>query len=105
MDQETQAMFDQIVEMDQNSLDDTQKGFLMARRSYMNDEQRKRYADMIKLHEAGKLFEAPEDAEVALGDMTVPQLKAEAKKREVDITGLKTGKEILKAIEDAEDDE
>jgi hypothetical protein len=101
MDKESQKVFDQIVSMDQESLSDEQKGFLMARRSYMNDEQRKRYAGMIKLHEDGKLFVK----EVALEDMDLKQLKAEAKKRKVSITGLKTEEEIIEALQEAEDAE
>lgn len=105
MDHESQVMFDEIIALDKDALSEEQKGFLMARRSYFNDEQRKRYADMIKLHESGKLLESDSDEDVALGDMTVAQLKAEAKKREVDVEGLTTKKDLLKAIEDAEGDE
>lgn len=105
MDKASQELFDQIIAMDKEALSTEQIGFLMARRSYLNDEQRKRYADMIKLHEKGELLPSPEGQKVALGDMNLKQLKAEAKKREVDISGLKTEKEIIKAIEDAEDEE
>jgi hypothetical protein len=96
MDTKSQELFDKIISMDQETLTDEQKGFLMARRDYMNDEQRKRYADMIELHEKGELFTVP------LEKMSVAQLKAEAKKRKVSITGLKTAEEILSAIEEAE---
>lgn len=100
MDIESQKMFDIIVAKDQDSLSDEEKGFLMARRGYFNDEQRKRYADMIKLHESGKLIKA----EKQLSEMTLAELKAEAKERGVDIKGLKNAKEILSAIE-GEDEE
>jgi hypothetical protein len=53
MDQKSKELFDAIIEMDQESLNEEQAGFLMARRGYMNDEQRKRYAKMIEKHEAG----------------------------------------------------
>lgn len=99
MDTESQKVFDQLVQMDQETLSDDQKGFLMARRSYFNDEQKKRYAGMIKLHEEGKLL----STEVALEDMSLAQLKAEAKKRKVSITGLKTAEEILEAIQESEE--
>lgn len=101
MDTESQKMFDIIIAKDQDSLSEEEKGFLMARRGYFNDEQRKRYADMIKLHEAGKLFKA----EKSLSEMSLAELKAEAKERGVDIKGLKNAKEILSAIEDSEDEE
>ena len=63
MDQLTQEMFDAIVKMDKDTLDESQMGFMMARRGYMNDEQRTRFAKEIKLHEAGKLFNANEETE------------------------------------------
>lgn len=53
MDKDSQAIFDSILAMDKANLSTEQLGFLMARRSYMNDEQRKRYADEIKAHEGG----------------------------------------------------
>jgi len=80
MDAKSQELFNLIVSMDQETLTNEQKGFLMARRSYMNDEQRKRYADMIKLHEAGKLIledesdESDEDEEEE-----APKAKAKGK--------------------------
>lgn len=102
MDPKSQEMFDEILSLDQETLNDEQKGFLMARRDYFNDEQRKRYADMIKLHEAGKLLKG---SKPALEDMTLAQLKAEAKARKVSITGLKTAEEIIEALNEAEDEE
>lgn len=66
MDTQTQEMFDTIVAMDKDNLTKEQLGFLMARRDYMNDALKARYASEIKLHEAGKLFvEATATAEEA----------------------------------------
>jgi len=53
MDTQSKELFDSLVAMDKESLTEDQKAFLMARRPYFNDEQRKRYADMIEEHEAG----------------------------------------------------
>lgn len=66
MDTQTQEMFDTIVAMDKDNLTKEQLGFLMARRDYMNDALKARYASEIKLHEAGKLFveESTEEAPV-----------------------------------------
>ncbi len=66
MDTQTQEMFDTIVAMDKDNLTKEQLGFLMARRDYMNDTLKARYASEIKLHEAGKLFveESTEEAPV-----------------------------------------
>ena len=61
MDSKSQEMFDTIIAMDQDALTDEQKGFLMARRDYFNDEQRKRYAPMVKAFEAGTLFADKEE--------------------------------------------
>lgn len=102
MDAKSQEIFDEIIKIDQAGLSEDQKAFLMARRSYLNDEQRKRYADLIKSHEKGELLAPKKGQEIALGDMNLKQIKEEAARREVDITGLKTTKEILAAIEDAE---
>ncbi len=98
MDSKTQELFDQIVSMDQDSMTDEQKGFLMARRGYMNDEQRKRYAGMIKLHEDGKLFPAPEEDESDLETLSLKKLTAIAKAEKVDVKGLKSVKEMARAI-------
>lgn len=99
MDQDTQNMFDEIVAMDQEALNDDQKGFLMARRGYFNDEQKKRYSKMIELHEAGKLVSAREEDENDLSTLSLASLKAVAKEEEVDTKGLKSAKEFAKAIQ------
>jgi hypothetical protein len=106
MDQQTQEMFDQLIAMDQESLNDEQKGFLMARRGYFNDEQRKRYASMIEAHEKGTLVGKKGEDENDLSTLSLAKLKAIAKEEEVEVTGLKTVAEFVKAIkahrEDAE---
>lgn len=98
MDSQTQEMFDQLKAMDQESLNIEQKRFLMARRDYFNDEDRKRYADMIKLHEAGKLTEEVEEDASDLNTLTPASLKEVAKKEGVEVTGLKSKAEFVKAI-------
>lgn len=97
MDQITKETLETILAKDKDALSEEERQFLMARRSYLNDEQRERYADMIEAHEAGIGEE-----EVPLEEMNLKQLKAEAKKRGVDIKGLKTEEEILEAIQSAE---
>ena len=105
MDSKSQEMFDAIIAMDKDSLSDEQKGFLMARRGYMNDEQRKRYADMIKLHEEGKLFGATEEDMSDLKTLSVATLKEVAKEEGVDVKGLRSAKELIKAIQASRDGE
>jgi len=51
MDKTTQEVFDSILALDKDTLTEEQRGFLMARRSYFNDEQRARYKDLIADHE------------------------------------------------------
>lgn len=74
MDEQSQAMFDQIVELDADAISQDQLAFLMARRSYMNAEQKKRWANEIDLHEEGKLFVA----DLPVAEMNLKQLKAKA---------------------------
>lgn len=104
MDQKSQEMFDEILSLDQETLNDEQKGFLMARRGYFNDEQKKRYAEMIKLHEAGKLFASTEEDESDLTTLSLAKLKDIAKEEGVDVKGLKSAKEFAKAIKVARED-
>lgn len=98
MDSQSQEMFEQLKAMDQESLNIEQKRFLMARRDYFNDEDKKRYAEMIKLHEAGKLVEEVEEDENDLNTLTLASLKEVAKEEGVEVTGLKSKAEFVKAI-------
>ena len=110
MNPEAKKLFDEIVAKDQDSLTRPEAEFLMARRGYMNDADKKRYADMIKKHEAGTLFPVEEGAEEDLSKLSLKQLKKIAKDKGVEgISKLKTAEELIEAInaveEGAEDDE
>lgn len=105
MDTTSQELFDRIIQMDKDSLTREQLGFLMARRGYMNDEQRKRYADVIKKHEEGTLFEEEEEDENDLKTLSLASLKALAKEEGVDVKGLKAKGEFIKAIQAQRDEE
>ena len=110
MDSESKALFEEIVKKDQDSLTRPEAEFLMARRSYMNDADRKRYADMIKKHEAGELFPEEASGEVDLSTLSLKQLKKIAKDKGVEgISKLKTAEDLIEAInaveESDEDDE
>lgn len=106
MDSTSQEMFNAIIAMDKDSLTKEQRGFLMARRSYMNDEQRKRYADMIKAHEAGTLDQDEEEEdENDLSTLSLASLKAVAKEEGVNVKGLKSTKEFVKAIQAHRDEQ
>lgn len=105
MDNTSQEMFDQIIQMDKDSLSKEQRGFLMARRGYMNDEQRKRFADMIKAHEAGTLENEGEEDENDLSTLSLKSLKAVATEEKVNVKGLKSAKEFIKAIQAHRDDQ
>lgn len=82
MDTQSQAVFDEILKKDKDSLSMDEIGFLMARRSYLNDADRARYADLIKKHEKGELFPVKEEEEV-LGAMSLKELKKIAKGLEI----------------------
>lgn len=98
-------MFNAIIAMDKDSLTREQLGFLMARRGYMNDEQRKRYADFIKKHEAGTLFEDEVEDESNLATLSLASLKAVAKEEGVNVKGLRSTKEFVKAIQAHRDEQ
>ena len=53
MEQDVKEVLESILAKDKAELDDQEKAFLLARRSYLNEEQRARYADLIKAHEDG----------------------------------------------------
>ena len=53
MDQLSQDTLAEILKLDKSSLSEDQKGFLLARRSYLNDSDRARYQDLIDAHEDG----------------------------------------------------
>lgn len=95
MDAQSQEMFDNIIAMDKDTLTVDQKAFLMARRDYFNDEQRERYADMIEEHEANM------DA-TPLEEMTMKQLKAEAKKLDITVSKDMSEEDIIAAIKEAQ---
>lgn len=52
MDPEVMETLKAILEKDKDLLSEDEKQFLLARRSYLNDTERARFADMIKDHEA-----------------------------------------------------
>lgn len=67
MDTLTQEKFNELIDLDIDSMSEEELAFLMARRSYMNAPQKERFAKTIKLHEDGKLFKKgkkEEDEEV-----------------------------------------
>lgn len=91
-------MFDTILAKDKDSLSEGEVQFLMARRSYLNDEQRKRYADLITAHEKAVKSGKVGKSEDGLDEMKLPALKKLADKEEVDVKGLTTVPEIAAAI-------
>lgn len=103
MDNQSKETLETILAKDKDSLSTEELGFLMARRSYLNDADTARYADLIKKHEKGELFSTSSDKD--LGEMTLKELKAVAKAEGVDIKGLKTEGEIIDAITEARDEE
>lgn len=105
MDSKSQEIFDELLAMDKDSLSLEQKQFLMARRGYFNDEDKKRYADIIKLHEAGKLTEEVEEDEDDLKTLSLAKLKKLATAEKVEVKGLKTVAEFARAIQAKRDED
>lgn len=99
MDKQSQEKFDALMKVGKGSLNKSELEFLMARRDYMSDEQRKAFKEEIDLHEDGELF----PTEKSLEDMNVKELKAFAKENEIDIAGMKKEDEIRDAIKEAQD--
>lgn len=92
MNPEAKIVLEKILAKDKGHLSADEKAFLRARRSYLNDEQTKRFADVL---------EGTEDAPASLSDMTIPALKKLAADNEVDITGLSKKDEIVAKLTDA----
>lgn len=105
MDSQSQEMFNGLLALDKDSLSLEQKQFLMARRPYFNDEQRKRYADIIKQHEDGKLVAEVEENEDDLKTLSLKKLQALAKAEKVEVKGLKTVAEFARAIQAKRDED
>lgn len=93
MDQASKEILEEILRKDKNSITEGEKQFLLARRGYLNDEQRERFADLIEAHEAS-LGESGD----GLDDMKPAELKALAEERGVDLTGLTRKADIIAAI-------
>lgn len=101
MDPKSQEIFDTILTKDKNSLSLEEEQFLLARRDYMNDEQKKRYADLIKEHEKAVKSGDLGKSEDGLDEMTNAALGKLAKTEKVVIKGLTTKPEIVAAIRSA----
>lgn len=98
MDKTSQEQFDLLVVQEPESLSTEQLGFLMARRSYMNAEQKKRFANEIELHEEGKLFPS---ADKPVSEMNLKELKAHAKALGLEVKKGAKEADILAMIEEA----
>lgn len=107
MDTLSQAKFDELIDLDIDSMSQEELAFLMARRSYMNAPQRERFAKTIKLHEEGKLFKkektaSKDEVEDDLTGLGVKALVAIVKDEKLDIEtkGMKAP-ELIEAIREA----
>lgn len=102
MDTISQAKFDELIDLDIDSMSQEELSFLMARRSYMNAVQSERFAKTIKLHEAGKLFKNEsaegDDLEGKGVKALVAIVKAEG--LDIDVKGMKAP-ELVEAIREA----
>lgn len=90
--------------MDKANLNTDQLAFVMARRDYLNDVDRARFAEEIKLHEAGKLFGNSDVADVSdedLEGLKVTDLKKIADQLEIEGSKDMKKPELIEAIKEA----
>lgn len=92
MNPEAKEVLETILGKDKATLNQSEVEFLRARRDYLNDEQKKRFADVLEGGDAGP---------TSLSDMTVAALKQLAADNEVDIAGLSKKDEIVAKLTDA----
>lgn len=104
MDTTTKETLDVILSRDKNTLSREELGFVMARRSYLNDVDQKRFAEEIKLHEKGELFPVVEEGEDDLDGMKLAELKQLAKDYKLTVSG-KTETAFRKAIREFRESE
>lgn len=93
MDEKSQETFNEILRKDQESLSTEEREFLMARRSYLNDADRKRFADIIEEHEAniGKSGDG-------LDEKSVAELKEMLDEKEVEYPASAKKPALLKLL-------
>lgn len=100
MDTQTKETLEVILSKDKNTLSREELGFVMARRSYLNDVDQKRFAEEIKLHEKGELFPVIEEGGDDLDGMKLAELKQLAKDMKLTVSG-KTENAFRKAIRES----
>lgn len=88
MNPEAKEILDTILAKDQSSLTDEERGFLRARRAYLNDADTKRFADILD----------GSNDEKSLADLSVPALKKLAAEKEVDVKGLSKKDDLVAAL-------
>lgn len=101
MDAESKKVLDAILERDKDTLSQEELAFVMARRSYLSTEDKKRFSKEIDLHEDGKLFVAEKSVE----EMNSKELKAKAKALGVEVKRGAKDDDIREAIAEALDAE
>lgn len=87
LDPKSKEILEDILSKDIAELVEEDKGFLCARVSYLNEEQRERYASIL----------SPEPEEKPLAKMSKTELQAKATELELSTEG--TAKELIAAIE------
>lgn len=81
MDQESKKILDGILAKEVSALDENEKGFLRARRSYLSNADKERYADVLKVEET----EEPENEKVDYSKMTKAELEKVCAKRKLEV--------------------
>lgn len=81
MDQESKKILDGILAKEVSALDENEKGFLRARRSYLSASELEKYSDVLKVEEA----EETENEKVDYSKMTKAELEKVCVKRKLEI--------------------
>lgn len=92
MNPEAQVVLEKILAKDKSTLTGDEKAFLRARRSYLNDEQTKRFADVL---------DDSDETSSPFDSLTLPALKKLAEENEVDLTGASKKPEVIAKLVEA----
>lgn len=92
MDPKSKEIFDELVVKEPHELNEEQVAFLRARRSYLNADQKVKFASLLK-----DADNAPATSD-GLEEMSVEELKAVAVEKGIDVKKLDAKAKLLKAI-------
>lgn len=100
MNPDAKEMLENILAKDVSSLNGEERAFLFARRSYLNEEQAKRYSALFK--EMGAKADGEDvDQGDGLDGLKKPELVALAEANDVDLSGASKNSDRIEALREA----